>query len=451
MSQVEVSGDALAGLLDLARRARHAASAAELAFMAVNDTHALAPYRQAALWFADEGLHSLSGVVQIEANAPYAMWLEKICRTFATTTEPARVSAGSVPESDRAEWSEWLPEFGLWLPLAGNSDGQGGGGLLLARELPWSDLEIGLLVEWLDTWRHAWRAQHRSPRWSWRRLKEKLRPTARAVPLWRTPAALIGMAALIVCCIPVKLTVLAPGELVPAHPAVVRAPLDGVIESFQVQPNQMVQKDQPLFGFDEALIQAKLAVARQAMGTAEAEYRQTLQQALGDARSKSQLAALNGKIEERRAEAQFAQEQLARARVLAPRAGIALFDDPSEWTGRPVTVGERIMRIADPADVEIEAWVPVGDAIPLPADAGVDLYLNASPLAPVAARVRYLAHDAVQRPDGSFAYRLRATLVDPTAHRVGLKGTAKLQGERVPLIYWVLRRPWASLRTQIGW
>lgn len=449
MTQPASAENPLAGLLELARRARHAQSAAELAFMAVNDTHELVPYRQAALWFADHGLHTLSGVVQIEANAPYALWLEKVCRAFAALTQPQSVGAIDAPEAERAQWNEWLPEFGLWLPLATNDGGQGG--LLLARDLPWSELEIGLLNEWLDTWRHAWRAQHRPPRWSWRRLHSKLKPAVRDVPLWRTPAGLGALAALIVCCIPVKLTVLAPGELVPAHPAVVRAPLDGVIESFQVQPNQMVRKDQPLFGFDEALIQAKLAVARQAMGTAEAEYRQTLQQALGDARSKSHLAVLNGKIEERRAEAQFAEAQLARARVVAPRAGIALFDDPSEWTGRPVTVGERIMRIADPADVEIEAWVPVGDAIPLPTDARVDLYLNASPLAPVAARVRYLAHDAAQRPDGSFAYRLRATLVDPTAHRVGLKGTAKLQGERVPLIYWVLRRPWASLRTHIGW
>jgi hypothetical protein len=62
-----------------------------------------------------------------------------------------------------------------------------------------------------------------------------------------------------------------------------------------------------------------------------------------------------------------------------------------------------------------------------------------------------MAHDAVQRPDGSFAYRVRATLTDKTSHRVGLKGTAKLQGEWVPLAYWALRRPWATLRATLGW
>jgi hypothetical protein len=61
-----------------------------------------------------------------------------------------------------------------------------------------------------------------------------------------------------------------------------------------------------------------------------------------------------------------------------------------------------------------------------------------------------MAHEAVQRPDGSHAYRLRASLTAPAGHRVGLKGTARLEGERVPLAYWVLRRPIATARAWIG-
>jgi hypothetical protein len=64
--------------------------------------------------------------------------------------------------------------------------------------------------------------------------------------------------------------------------------------------------------------------------------------------------------------------------------------------------------------------------------------------------LRYIAHDAVQRPDGNFAYRVRATLTEKTHHRVGLKGTAKLQGHWAPLVYWVMRRPVATARAYIG-
>ena len=68
----------------------------------------------------------------------------------------------------------------------------------------------------------------------------------------------------------------------------------------------------------------------------------------------------------------------------------------------------------------------------------------------MSARVRYMAHDALQRPDGAYAYRVCASLDEPTGHRVGLKGTAKLHGGWVPLAYWMLRRPLAALRTATG-
>jgi hypothetical protein len=108
------------------------------------------------------------------------------------------------------------------------------------------------------------------------------------------------------------------------------------------------------------------------------------------------------------------------------------------------------LRIAALDDAEVEAWLPLADAIDLPPDAPLSLYLSASPMSPVTAKLRYLAHDAVQRPDGQYAYRVRATLTGPTEHRVGLKGTAKLQGDWVPLVYWVMRRPLATARAYLG-
>jgi hypothetical protein len=45
---------------------------------------------------------------------------------------------------------------------------------------------------------------------------------------------------------------------------------------------------------------------------------------------------------------------------------------------------------------------------------------------------------------------VRARLNVAAGQRIGLKGTAKLAGERVPLIYWMLRRPLASIRQFIA-
>lgn len=447
------AAQALAGLLDLSRRARSAETARELGFLLVNDTRALADYRQAALWLADEGVYTLSGVVLPEANAPYALWLAQVCQHLAQLSDATTcaVQATDLPAVPAAQWDEWWPAHALWLAMP--SSETPGAGLLLVRDEPWSEEAQVLMREWIDTWWHAFQALHdprvRSLRAGWMRVLGHLhnQPNRR---WWQQNRVRWLAAAVVVLCLPVHLTVLATGELVPAHPVVIRSPLDGVVDVFHVQPNQLVKKDQPLFGFDEALIQSKLDVAEQSFATAETEYRQTTQQALVDAKYRTQLAMLTGKIEEKRAEVDFLREQLQRSRVLAPSDGVVLLDDPSEWIGRPVNVGERILRIAAPGDTEVEAWLPLADAVALKPGADVTLYLNASPLSPVSAQVRYMAHDAVQRPDGGYAYRVRAMLIESTRHRVGLKGTAKLQGGWVPLVYWVLRRPLASLRTTLG-
>ncbi|MNT88624.1 hypothetical protein D3C72_2292120 [compost metagenome] len=52
------------------------------------------------------------------------------------------------------------------------------------------------------------------------------------------------------------------------------------------------------------------------------------------------------------------------------------------------------------------------------------------------------------------AYRVRARFDDGGAQavqpRVGLKGTAKLYGERTPLAGYLLRKPLATLRVWLG-
>jgi hypothetical protein len=441
---------ALASLLDLSRRARQARSEAELGFLLVNDTLPLAPYRQAALWRVDRGLQALSGLVQPEANAPYAQWLKGLA--WHLTAESVRsLTAQDLPAPLAREWAEWWPAHGLWLPLSGTTP-PAAAALMLARDEPWSEGEIALLSEWAGTWWHALLALRRSQKRPWWRPWG--RDTAGALDTrrawWNRPFLVAAVALAAASFVPVRLSVLAPGELVPVNPVIVRAPLDGVVDVFHVKPNQSVKKGEPLFGFDEALIQSRLEVANQALATASTEYRQTLQQALSDPRVRPQLATLTGRIQEKRSEVNYLREQLTRARVLAPKDGVALFDDPTEWIGRPVSVGERILRIAATGDVEVEAWLPLADAIALEPGAPVQLYLNARPLEPVSASLRYMAHEAAPRPDGTFAYRVRATLDAATEHRVGLKGTAKLQGETVSAAWWVMRRPVATLRSALG-
>ncbi|MGE5524854.1 MAG: efflux RND transporter periplasmic adaptor subunit [Rhodospirillaceae bacterium] len=449
MNQAEPSigiASTAAVALELIRRARTASDVAALHFIVVNDTHLLAPYRQAALWFEVGATTALSGVVDIERNAPYVQWVNATCKRLANKGA-GRIDRNDLDERHAAEWSDWLPEHGLWIPIAASDarDGIPRGGVLFARDTPWTDDEIHDIYDWIDTWRFAYHARAEATyrrSWSarWHRFKKSVRT-------WRIALVAAAAAAL---SVPVPLTVLAPGELVPAEPVAVRAPLDGVVSEFYVRPNQAVKKGDRLFAFDDIAIGSKYDVAVQALRTAEAELRQYEQQALMDPKARAQLPSARGTVAERRAELDFLKTQRSRSTVVAPNDGYVIFDDPSEWIGRPVSTGERILRLASPQDKEIEAWMGAADAIPLPEKASARLYLSASPLDPVAGSIRYISHDAVRRPDGVYAYRVRAVLDRDTPHRIGLKGTVRLAGEEVPLAYWIVRRPLATIREFFG-
>lgn len=449
-------------LLNLAKQLRGLKSQREAGFLLANETRQLVDFRQSALWINHEGIYTLSGVVQIEANVPYVQWVSGVLKHLYSRSPvgagqsldlPKGVdisahtfNALDLPDVLASDWASWWPANAVWVEF-------GTGSVIFVRDRVWLDSELSFLKEWLEIWRHEFsrgsKPRLKSP-FRWMKSFKGDAASSQVISWWQQPKVWMAFFLAGALFFPVRLTVMASGELTPANPAVIRAPLDGVIDAFNVSPNQIVKKDQLLFGFDAFLTKSRLDVARQALTTATAEYRQTVQRAMQDVNARNQLSVLTGKIEEKRAEVDFLSGQLERTQVLAPQAGFVLMDEPSEWIGRPVTVGERILRIASPDDIEIEAWLALSDAITLAEGSDLNLFLNANPLRPVKARIRYVAHDAVQRPDGVFAYRVRAVLTENTDHRVGLKGTAKIYGNKVPLVYWMLRRPFASARAYLG-
>ncbi|HSI08766.1 MAG: efflux RND transporter periplasmic adaptor subunit [Rariglobus sp.] len=430
-------------LLALIRRARSAESVTALRFIAVNDSHLLSPYHQSALWLHGK-IEALSGLTEVEANAPYAQWLTGVCKHLGGG-KPRLLASTDLPADLSGDWARWLPAHALWIPFGPEASPETGGGLLLARDLPWRDIELRLFVEWMETWFTAYRALHRPNLFAGlaRKLRRAPRALARKPILW---SALILGALLF----PVRLSVLVPGELVPANPVAIRAPLEGVIKDILVRTNDTVKTGQLLFTYDDVMLTSKLEVAAEGLRTAEAEERQFSQQALFDARARGALSGARGAVEEKRLEVDYLKGLLTRNQVVAPRDGIAFVGDPTEWIGRPVVAGQRILRIAAPDDREIEAWLPLGDAIHLAPDAPVKLYLSSSPLSPVAGKLNYVSYESLRRPDGTYAYRVRARLDGATDHRAGLKGTVRLSGDRVPFVYWMLRRPLAEAREFLG-
>ena len=202
---------------------------------------------------------------------------------------------------------------------------------------------------------------------------------------------------------------------------------------------------------DAASQRNELAVAQRVYDSLKAQYAQVSRRALSDPRSKRYLSETAGRIKEQETKILYFEELIKRMNISAPMRGSVIIDDPSSWEGRPVNLGEKIMKLADQKLVEVEAWLSVADAIDLPQGTSIRVYLNSNPLVPVDAVLRTFSYEAQSRPEGNYAHRITGEIVDrKRLPRLGLRGTARLEGRRVLLAYWLFRRPISALRQFVG-
>jgi hypothetical protein len=430
-------------LLQLEQRAR-LAPAEELPYILVNETADLLPYRQSLLWQLDSAkIKAVSGVALPEKNSPYALWLSTVLQHVShheNTASTIIFTAHNLPEPIAQEWSEWLPEHGLWQPLPAPSGVKYA--LVLFREDQWKEGEIHLLSYLAEAYGHALAlTQAAQPK---RPLLERLR--ARRLQLI---IATIIIAAL---CFPIRQSVIAEAEVIPYHANLIRAPLEGVVEKFFVQPNETVTVGQKLFALDMTQLRSRLSVAEETRDIAKTEYLQTTQQAMLDPTVKAKLAVLKSKWDQQVAEVDYVSSLLARCEVTANKAGVTVFDDPNDWLGKPVTQGEKILAIADPQSVELEIRLPMDDLIELEAGNEVLFFSNVTPNEPLAARLSYFSYRASATPAQVMAYRLKAQFTEASVlPRLGYRGVAKLYGTRQAFVLWLLRKPIRTVRLWLAW
>lgn len=429
-------------ILQIQQRIRASLTLEEASFIAVNETKQLLQYRQAALWLKGKGVVALSGLPLPERNSPYLNWLFELFPALSSLVLPTVITAATVPKKVAADWHEWLPQAGLMIPLFA-ADGRGVGLLLLARAEAWQEGEMPLAAELGSIYSHGL-ALHLSKRPLLERLRYSGSKLYLGIILTLLSAALLFL--------PVHLSVLAPAEVVARDPFMVRAPQDGVIEHFYVRPNQRVTAGQLLFSMDKTNLRSRMGMARKSYEVAAEEYRQASVLALQDDRGKSEINPRRGRMEERAAELSGANKLMQRLEAVAPRDGIAIFGDPNDWVGKGVTIGEKILLVADPNKAELLIRLPVGDAIAMDPGTRAVLYLANDPQHPLEARLTAAAFRAEVMPGGVVGYRLKADLND-AAHlpRIGLSGVVRIYGKKAPLGYVMLRRPLTALRQRLGW
>jgi len=428
---------------------REAQTESELGFILVNDTRSLIPYRVATLWLLEHGagdrgrIASVSGSVEHDPQSPFLQWMAPLCRAVSSAAagKLREFSKADVPQNLQGQWDTHGTARLVWCPLR-SAGGVYLGGLALWREKAMTESEQRILSNWLSAAGYCLAALRgkafSSPGFVWTSRRKQI-----AIGVVAALSLLMFM--------PVHLSVLAQAEVVARNPLVVRSPLDGIIDSIHVRPNTVVEKGALLVKLDDTELQTRLDVSQQALAISVAQYQQAGQSAAFDANAKASLRVLALEGEKRQSEVAYVKALIERSDVEAEQAGVVMMPDPDELIGKPVVTGERLMTIADPKNAQLEAWLAVGDDISVLYDANLAFFPNVAPDKKFEARLRRLDYRAETTETGELAYRIRADFVSEAGlPRIGMRGTAKVYGEKVSLAYYLFRRPLATMRRWLG-
>ncbi len=410
----------------------------ELCYLVANELRRIVDYDQAFILreaMAGSAFHVVcaSSLATVDRNAPLIQAVER-----AVASHGIQTAAGFDPVSqvDDPELVEYPFHAWHWQPLRDRS-GKVFAGLLLARSTALDGREATRLDRAGETIAHAWLALTAN-----RPVRKLHLPNSRQ-RRW------LLVAAAVVALFPVRMSALAPMEVVAARPYVVSAPFAGVIRQIAVAPNTMVRQGQPVLVFEDLKVRNELAQAEERLAVARAKVERATSAAFTDAEQAHDIAQLRAEADLAQSDFAYAQDVMAKSQVLAPRDGMVIYSDRRDWEGRAVNVGDPVLQIADPSQVAFHIELPAKEQLRLTRGAPVSVWLDAQPLWALKGRVLSASYQARPTPEGVLSFAVTAQPEgDPP--RIGSRGTAKLYGNWAPLAYSVLRRPIAALRQTIG-
>ena len=261
-----------------------------------------------------------------------------------------------------------------------------------------------------------------------------------------------ALAAALALLIPVPLTALAPVEIVSLDPIIVSAPIDGVIEAIDVDPSAPVKAGDVLIRFTDTTLRHRRNIAAHEVAVANTRVKQLNLMAFNDTKGRHEQGVAEAELELKQSELAYATDMLARAVIRAPRNGNAVYPDRKMLVGKPVSTGERLMEIAEPSKVEARIDVAATDIIALRTGGRAKLFLDVDPLQPWSGRITRADYKARPSDNDILAFRAFAGLDHGHADlpRIGLRGTAQIYGDWMPLAVVLLRRPISSARQWFG-
>lgn len=421
-----------------------------LIFTMLNDTIHLIRYDRALLWSLEDKKPKLLGISgETEVNRDAAV-MQQWNSLLDNISDPSRVQiiepehSSSFKESlDEISLSHhkstvlWFPIFtpenelvlGLWLELWVSKD-------KVAPPLEMMNLMLDLLIPSYGA--------------AWKKFQRKITPNKLGIGKPHYSLAMIGLL-ILSFIIQVPSRIVAPCEVVAMDPYVITAPLEGIINKVFVEPGERVSKGTTLFEYNKEVPLQHLEIAKREVMIIQSEAKRAAAMGLQEEQYRKELPILSMKLEKEKADLNLAQYHAEMLVIKAPEDGVVTMDNPDDWTGKPVQIGEKVMSISNPRKTKVRIWIPENDNTSLEKETDVQVMLNIDPTTSLEGKLMYVSNQTTITEKHVPSYIGEVQWVTPPKKpRLGLKGTAIIYGEKTSLFYFFFRKPISYMRSLIG-
>ena len=444
----ESSSIKIARLLTVEKKLREAESQVELEFIFVNELRSIVDYTFAFFLkpsqFRQVKVQTISDLSVIDRTAPTVKFIEDLFKVKGLVDQN---ETKEIDLNDQAILSnnlnrpENFPNHALIVPIHSKLAGFHGYLLLVTTE-KLNDRDKEIISHVSNSFGHALNVF--MPRGTFGSFIQNI------LSGW-LKWLVIGI---VVACmfIPMQMSALAPVEVVAKDAFIVTSPIQGVVEKVLVQTNDKVSKGENIIKLDDIDHKNRYEIALQELEVAEAELLRNKQSSFSNQADKAKLIELATQVKLKKKELDYAKDVLDYVLIQAEMSGVAIVEDNLDWQGRPVSLGEKIMTIAEPNKIEFLINLQTKDSIVIKKDAPVKIFLDYDPLNSISAKVNRISYKPELTVENILAYKVFASIDENLNEipRIGLRGSAKIYGEEVSIFYYIFRVPLNITRQFIG-
>ena len=441
----ENSSIKIARLITLEKKFRMSETETELEFTCVNELRSIIDYNFLFLLTKSNlnklKVKAISDISVVDRTAPAVTFIETLIKKdLIQSDEISELSLKDLENETDIVLPENFPNEFITVPLTSPTRGNIGYWVMVRSERT-TNTEKELLLHISETFSHALS--------SFTSKNSIMSFFQKVFTGWVKWLVITAIAAAMF--IPINMSALAPVEVIAKDPSIITSPVNGVIEKVLVNTNDPVSVGDDLVKLDDLNFKNNYEISLQELEVAEAELLRVKQSSFTNPDDKAKLVELSTEVGLKKKEAAYAKEQLNYSVITAETRGVAVVEDSIDWQGRPVRIGEKILTIADPNQVEFLIFLPTKDSLLIQESAEVKVFLDSDPLNSLDAEVIRTSYKPELTPENILAYRIYARIEDVAQNpRIGLRGTAKIYGEKTSLFYYFFRVPINLTRQFVG-